>query len=287
MPKGLIVYFSQGGTTARVAESIAAGLRGAGSQADLFNLKEARPPTPDGYDVLGVGLPAYMYRPPFNVGDYVKGLPQLAGLPAFVFLVHGTKPGDAGNAVRKALARKGAREVGYFRSRGADYFLGYLKRGYLFSPGHPTAEELAAAEAFGQEVATRLAGKAYTPPAMDEEPGIVYRIERLVTVRWVVQQMYSRLFLGDKKKCTACGLCMKVCPERNIRADEDGRPVWGRNCLLCLYCDQKCPAGAITSPMSWPIMTPFMIYNVTAASRDPALDYVRVTHKRGQTRPLK
>ena len=40
MPKCLIVYFSQTGTTARVAESIAAGVRGAGYEVDLFKRKE-------------------------------------------------------------------------------------------------------------------------------------------------------------------------------------------------------------------------------------------------------
>ena len=44
MAKSLIVYFSQGGTTARVAESIAAGLRAAEWQADLCNLKDEQPP---------------------------------------------------------------------------------------------------------------------------------------------------------------------------------------------------------------------------------------------------
>ncbi len=44
MSKSLIVYFSQGGTTARVAESIATGLRAAEWQADLCNLKDEQPP---------------------------------------------------------------------------------------------------------------------------------------------------------------------------------------------------------------------------------------------------
>ncbi len=285
MTKSLIVYFSQGGTTARVAEAIAAGLRSAGTEAALFNLKDA-PPAPTGYDLLGIGLPAYIFRPPFNVLDYLKKLPPLAGLPAFVFVLHGTQPGDAGNLVRKALAQKGAREVGYFRARGADYFVGYVKRGHLFSAGHPTAEELAAAETFGRDVAARLAGQPYAPPAMDPGPNLVYRMEQLTAHRWFVEQLYTRLFLVDKQKCTACGLCVKTCPQGNITPDQAGRPVWGRDCLFCLYCEMKCPADAVFTPMDWPIMAPFLIYNVRAAAHDPALNDLRVTHTRGQTRPL-
>jgi len=69
MAKILIVYFSQGGTTAKVAEAIASGLRSKNHQVDLRNMNDGKPPGIDGYDLLGVGLPAYIYRPPFKVMD--------------------------------------------------------------------------------------------------------------------------------------------------------------------------------------------------------------------------
>jgi len=283
MSRSLIVYFSQGGTTARVTESIATGLCATGYQVDLCNMKDERPPDLGGYDLLGIGLPVYYYRPPFTVMDYVNSLPDLDGFPAFVFVLHGTYRGDAGSAIRHALARKGAQEVGYFHCRGADYFLGYLNEGYLFSPDHPTVEELAQSEAFGRQVAAHLAGKQYARPEDDRPPSMVYRLERFLTNRWLIKQMYSRLFRVDADKCTACGLCTKLCPTGNITENKGGRPVWGRDCLLCLTCEIKCPQDAITSPVSWLLFRPFMIYNVRHASRDPSLDHVRVIHSRGRT----
>jgi flavodoxin/Pyruvate/2-oxoacid:ferredoxin oxidoreductase delta subunit len=286
MPKSLIVYFSQGGTTARVAESIATGLRAAEWQADLCNMKDEQPPEASGYDLIGIGSPTYYFRPPFNVMDYVESLPYLGGLASFVFVLHGTYRGDAGTIIRHTLARKGAREVGYFHCRGADYFLGYLKRGYLFSPGDPTAEELAEAEMFGREVAAHLAGQPYARPEEDRPAAAIYRLERFLVNRWLIRQIYSRLFTVDAKKCNACGLCMKLCSTGNITKDKDEHPVWGRNCLLCLTCELKCPKDAITSPVSWPLFSPFMIYNLRHASRDPALDHVRVIHNHGRTQPV-
>lgn len=283
MSKGLIVYFSQGGTTARVTEYIATGLRTAEYRVDLCNMKDECPPNLDGYDLLGIGSPAYYYRPPFNVMDYVNSLPDLNGLPAFVFVLHGTYRGDAGNTLRHTLASKGGREVGYFHCRGADYALIYLKAGHLFSPDHPTAEELAQAEAFGREVAAHVAGKPYIRPRDDHPPSMVYRLERFLTSRWVVRQIYSRLFRVDAKSCTACGLCVEVCPVGNIAADKDGRPIWGRNCLGCLTCEMRCPQEAITSPANWPVSRLFTAYNVCQASRDSSLDHVRVIHRHGRT----
>ncbi|UCG83996.1 MAG: flavodoxin family protein, partial [Dehalococcoidia bacterium] len=138
MPRCLIVYFSQSGTTARVAESIAAGLHSSDYEVDLFNINGSPPPDFGGYDLLGIGSPVYYYRPPFNVSDYLRSMPVIRGLPVFVFMMYGTYRFDTGNRIRRALAGKGAREVGYFHAHGADLYPGYLKEGYLFSPGHPT-----------------------------------------------------------------------------------------------------------------------------------------------------
>lgn len=110
MKKALIVYFSQGKTNMRIS----AGLREAGHQIDQWNLKDGQPPDPRKYDLFGIGSPTYYFRPPFNVTDYVNSLPELAGLPAFVFVLGGTHWGNTGNKIRRALILKGAREVGYF-----------------------------------------------------------------------------------------------------------------------------------------------------------------------------
>jgi len=285
MTRALIVFFSQTGTTARVADAIAAGLRAVGCHVDLCRLGDG-PPDPAGYDLLGIGLPTYYYRPPFNVTDYVSGLPRLEGIAFLTFVLHGTYRGDAGNAIRSALAAKGAREVGYFACRGADMYVGYLKEGYLFSPDHPTPDELAAAGAFGGEVAARLSGEPYTRPRNDRRPSMVYRLERLLANRWLASNVYSRLFAVRHDLCTSCGLCIRLCPTGNLREGEEGRPIWGRDCLLCLTCELRCPADAITSPSSWPLLRPFAIYNVRQASRDSSLDYELVTHRQGRTRPL-
>jgi len=286
MAKCLIVYFSQGGTTAQVAESIATGLRKEKYEVDLCDIKEEQQPDLSRYDLLGIGSPVYVFRPPFIVTDYLNSLPDLGGLPTFTFILHGTYRFDTVKSIRRVLVRKGAKEAGYFHCRGADFWLGYLKEGYLFSPDHPTPEELSQAENFGSQVAGNVAGKPYSLTEEDRPPTLVYRLERFFMNRWFVEQVYSRMIKVDKKSCDACGLCMKMCPRANISEDKDGYPVWGRNCLLCLTCELKCPKDAITTPVSWPLIRLLMIYNVRRASSDPLLDYVRVNHSKGRTQRI-
>lgn len=286
MSRGLILYFSQGGTTTQVAESIAAGLLVGGYQVYLYDMQVGQPPDPRGYDLLGIGSPTYYFRAPFSVLDCVHALPDLDGLPAFVFVLYGALGGDAGNDIRRALAGKNASDVGYLRCCGADYYLPYLKQGYLFSPGHPTGQELAEAESFGRQIAVRVKGEDYTAAAEDRPPAAIYRLERFLVHRWLAEQVYSRLFRVDRDRCTACGLCVQECPTGNIAEDSEGVPVWGRNCLLCLYCEMNCPAEAVSSPATGLLFLPFIKYNVGHALRNPAVDYVRVKQNRGQINRL-
>lgn len=283
MSGALIVYFSQKETNRRVGEAIADGLGKSGRRVDLWNLRHGPPPSPLGYDVLGVGSPTYYYRAPFIVSDYLRSLPDLSGLPAFAFVVHGAYRGSTGNAIRRALRLKGAREVGYFFCFGADYFLGYLKEGWLLSPDHPSREELARASSFGSEVAATLEGVPYEPPPLDPQVHWMYRLERFLANRTIVKHLYSRAFRVSDACRDGCDLCVRQCPVQNIRRGDEGSLAWGRRCLLCLSCETNCPEDAITSPVSWAIFRPFMIHNIRMALRDPSLDRARVVHGRGTT----
>jgi ferredoxin/flavodoxin len=286
MSRCLLVYYSQDGSTGRIAEAVAKGLRAEGHSVDLHNLKDGPAPGPGGYDFLGIGAPTNYFRPAFLVTDHLNSLPALAGKPFFVFVVCGGDPGETGNVVRRALEQKGGKEAGYARYRGANYFIGYLKQGFLVSPGHPKPETYAQAEQFGHGVAACLAGKEYRKPAYDAPTHVVFRIERFLTNRLFARQVFSRLFHVDRKKCTACGLCMKNCPTRNIREDREGRPVWGRNCVLCFSCESKCPTDAINSRVTWFMFKPFLVYNTRRLAHDPRVEKARVKHAQGKTRVI-
>ena len=258
MPKTLIVYFSQAGSTAKVANAVAGGLRGAGHQVDVHDLTTGKPPSPTGYDAFGIGTPVYVFRPPFNVSRYLDGMPPLKGLPFFVLLQSVGAEGDAGNAVRDTLRRKGGREVGFLKGKGADHALPWIRHGILFAHDHPTPEGLQAAEAFGRAVAERVAGAPYQPPPPDPKPPALWRFARASTNAWVVRNVVSRGFRVRADVCTACGKCVEVCPTGNIQADARGRPVWGRDCIACAYCDLRCPVEAIRSPLRWRAFAPLL-----------------------------
>jgi NAD-dependent dihydropyrimidine dehydrogenase PreA subunit len=53
----------------------------------------------------------------------------------------------------------------------------------------------------------------------------------------------SKFYATDA--CTACALCMELCPMRCIEPDDRSRPVWEGTCTMCLACLHRCPAGAV------------------------------------------
>ena len=284
MPKALVARFSQTGTTAQVAESIARGLGSAGWQVDLHDIAADGVPGLDGYELLGVGTPTYFYRPPFVTQDFVRALPDLDGLASFVFVLHGTTQGDCGNWIRKRLQRKGAADLGYFHCFGADYWLGYMQRGYLFSPDSPTDAELASAEEFGGTVAARHGKEAPGVEALDGPTPLMYGLERLLVNRLSARLMYSKTFRVDGN-CDGCGICVSACPVHNITARENGKPRWHSNCLLCATCELKCPQDAIHSALDWVVFAPFMNYNIKRAVKE-LYPYVQIEHARGKTRRI-
>jgi ferredoxin len=45
--------------------------------------------------------------------------------------------------------------------------------------------------------------------------------------------------------CNQCGLCVRNCPQNNIRMDY-GKPKFGFRCMFCLKCIYACPTKALS-----------------------------------------
>jgi Pyruvate/2-oxoacid:ferredoxin oxidoreductase delta subunit len=57
-----------------------------------------------------------------------------------------------------------------------------------------------------------------------------------------VESLDADFFVTEK--CTACGLCEKLCSANNIKL-KNGKPVWQRHCEHCVACISWCPTSAI------------------------------------------
>lgn len=56
---------------------------------------------------------------------------------------------------------------------------------------------------------------------------------------------YTNKLKIDKVKCVGCGVCVKLCPMKNLSISHNIAKA-EENCTMCYRCINKCPQQAIT-----------------------------------------
>ena len=283
----MILYWSLSGSTKRVAEAIAGGLRAHGVECALRDLRDGIPDDTGRYEILGVGYPVHYYRPPDPVMRAIHALGRLDGRAVFAFCLAGTYRGAGMDSARAALRGAGGTEIGAFACHGQGDFYPYVRLGWRFSPGHPNDRDLEEAQAFGaslpkSQAGSRRAFSALSLPPADPPTHPVYAVERFLASPSLVRTLHYRFFRADPDTCTRCGRCALRCPTHAIWWERGELPIWGPACMLCLTCVMTCPEQAVICPLDWPILRPFLRWNVDRALRDPALENERVELRRGK-----
>ncbi|MCJ7610507.1 flavodoxin [Candidatus Bathyarchaeota archaeon] len=140
--KFLVVYFSRGGKTRKVAMTIAHELG-----CETIDLAEESPDlSRTGFLVVGSGN--YGGMPGDKILDFLKVLPEMSGGKAAVFATSGGPNPKGIPAMRKILEAKGYEVVSSFDCRG---------QFTLLSRGHPTDDDLRDARAFANDL-KKIAG---------------------------------------------------------------------------------------------------------------------------------
>ena len=226
-----------------MARAIASGLDEAGLPSQLARLEEASKVDLAQFELIGLGTPVFYYKEPFNVKDFIKGLPSLKGKSAFLFITTGGHPTNTLLRIAKLLEKKGATVIAAFQAFGYDTFPAYIGQDRM--KGHPTEEELKEAERFGRGLPGRLeeilSGQRSLLPGFKREYGKFFRLSL------ILKPSIMRLVLPKKiiiqEKCTACGLCAEKCPVGNIELRP--LPQFGKKCIYCYFCERICPEEAI------------------------------------------
>lgn len=131
----LVVYYSRGGRTRRVAEAIAKEL-GCGAIDVSKGMPEA-----SGSEFLVVGSGTYGGMPGPGIGDFLRAIPQAAGGKAAVFATSAGPNPKSIPKMRSALEGKGYAVVSSFDCRGKFLFINI---------GHPDEKDLENARAFAR-----------------------------------------------------------------------------------------------------------------------------------------
>jgi len=257
--KGIVVYYSGTGKTAKIAKAICRGMQ-SGIECDIAPLKKVDPRTMDQYDLIAIGAPIWYFREPANVRLFIYEMPSLDGKLCVPFCSHGASPAGFFWSMVPMLQKKGLTIIGYNDwYGGADQVL-HAPKPYL-TDGHPDEIDLKEAEEFGREMGERAlrieAGETRLIPKLPKGPKADPLWRPIGVFRNFPpppsqsgQPMPAppspAKRIVNTEKCTypTCTLCVDICPVNAI--DFSKQPVvFRKSCINCALCDKLCPEFAI------------------------------------------
>jgi ferredoxin len=274
-----ILYFSGTGNTAFIAEELRSALSRHGIEAAAEPWETADFSAVSSADLLLFGFPVYGARMPRFLRNRIRELPKPRSGRLFLFATYGLYSGNALRTAAIRFARRGFLPAGAaeFKLPGSDG-LAFLKKDSKharrasetdFREQSRIRERV---ELLAEAAATVLssAGSAGSRQSPGEHAGgepeagyiadlSVYRRRSgladllLKTALAAMRKTIRRRFCADGN-CTRCGLCVRICPSGNIslppepfgqHGPENGLPVFGDRCVLCMRCVHQCPEEAI------------------------------------------
>jgi NADPH-dependent glutamate synthase beta subunit-like oxidoreductase/flavodoxin len=237
--KSIVIYFSQTGSTKKIAEAIYSGIKSATRQGEITTLRDADVRRLVEFDLIGLGCPVFEFKTPTNFKAFIESMPNLEGKHCFLFATHGLDRGMIFRDMGEVLLQKGLTVIGYHSCYG-EVRMPSIPRPY-FTDGHPGSIDLKEAADFGKEMVERSLRVSQGEKGLI--PDILSMKERLFPPEPAVELKLNK----EKCRYPICRLCMDNCPVEGCINLSQHPAVFAKKekCLNCYFCWKICPSGAI------------------------------------------
>jgi len=244
--RGLVVWYSQTGNTARIGKLIAATWKKSGIKTDSGDYRDLKNINPADYDVIAAGSPVYYYEVPENFRKWISGIPSIDGTPVASFVTFGGAGGNQHNtaySILEMFSEKGGvpAGMGLFGSMSSfapTWSAGNIER-VLKYRDQPDENVYSNVRRYAADIIQNIKDNKI----LEASGEFSYR-------NWIsggVSIGGTKLLITghrvNRDKCIGCGTCVKVCPVNAI-SPEKGSVDTGR-CIACLGCVNNCPAEAV------------------------------------------
>ena len=277
-----ILLHSTTGNTRVVTRFAAARIEAKGHRCTIHDVaRHPEPPSLDDVDLLGVSCPTMYFRPTLAMERAVDRLPAAAGgalRPAFLLATASGETGAHFPLLAEQLRGKGWWTLGARFVPCVNNWPPQRTLTGLVAPARPLAEILVArweqlgarlsflwpdvgetearfrgdVAAFVDEMLRRAGSDAspetFAPTGLRVGSKLTSLLGRRITpdkMRWATSISICA------ERCTACGVCVAVCPVGCLsREEDDDVPRVGDDCTGCWACHNHCPEGAISGLVS-------------------------------------
>ena len=234
-----IVQFSPTGNSAYISELISNAL---GETSPVLALEHLDPNTLKPNKHLIMIFPIHAFNAPRTVKRFIKNLPS--GLFEVVSLISvGCNTSWINHAVSKDIRK-------VLESKSYDIMIDEILAMPLTLvkefPDSLIQDQIVEARQSVIQIAEDIRNNKYSSREIKFKSNIINffgRGESFAARFWGLE-------LHAKSNCTQCGLCVRSCPEKNIRMTNKGHIRFGFKCSMCIRCVYNCPVRAITPRIS-------------------------------------
>lgn len=210
---------------------------------DIYRVSEKSGsiPSPEGYDLVGIGYPIHAFCAPEPIVKLCKSLPaQTEGNKkrAFIF-----KSSGEGLHINDCSSQKC---IKILRKKGYDVALErHIVMPYNMIYRH--SDEMARHMWIYAHALVDLNSRELLAQKHEKVKRTPLKTMWVAPIGWIethFAHLHGSAFKVNKKKCIKCNKCVNVCPMNNITI-KNGKFKFGHKCVLCMGCSFGCPKDAI------------------------------------------
>ena len=247
--------------------------KGASVTVDIYHntKKSGNMPSPENYDLVGIGYPIHGFSAPEPAIKLCNDLPEVKDKPTFFFKTsgEGLHLNDySSQKCLKILTKKGY-NVTSEKHIVMPYNMIYRHK-----------DEMAKQMWIYAHALVDLHCRELLDGKRENVKRNAFISAWFAPVRFLEQKfahLHGPAFKVHADKCVNCMRCVNVCPQNNIKF-EDGKFKFGHDCVLCMGCSFGCPADAISVGVFglWKVNGS---YRVDELVKDDSIPFPFVPHK--------
>ncbi|MDR1472187.1 MAG: EFR1 family ferrodoxin [Synergistaceae bacterium] len=188
---------------------------------------------------LGLAVPLACFSTYPTAWRFIDSLPEGNGREAFFLATMGGMSGGMEGPIRRVVEGKGYKPIG----------AAIVKMPSNYANKTIPVEENRARIERAETQVKKFAALLRTGETNWGADGLASRFLARLAHGQKPWRMFHSLFpiAVDSDKCTGCGVCGELCPEKNILVSA-GTAIIGKSCQSCQRCVGFCPARAISVP---------------------------------------